>query len=42
MHFIRSRTMVPLAALSLLLAPLSAGAVIEWVPIGDPGNDSDP
>jgi hypothetical protein len=34
--------MVPLAALALLLAPVPARAVIEWVPIGDPGNDSDP
>lgn len=42
MQFIRSRTMVPLAALALLLAPVPARAVIEWVPIGDPGNDSDP
>lgn len=36
------RTMVPLAALALLLAPVPAGAVIEWVPIGDPGNEADP
>jgi formylglycine-generating enzyme required for sulfatase activity len=33
--------MLQLAALMLLLSPVPAGAVIEWVPIGDPGNESD-
>lgn len=36
-----SRTLCSLGGLALLLAPLPAAAVIDWVAIGDLGNPAD-
>lgn len=38
----RRHALASLGGLALLLAPWSATALIEWVPIGDPGNAADP